>query len=155
MRIHVLLFALILPALSLGAQTPTTADETAIRAIEAQWEAAWNQHDAAALARLATTDADFVNVRGTWGKGREMFEQGQTAQQRTTEKESVWKTTQVTIRFVTVEVAIVHIYWTLMGEKNSDGTPRPPHMGIITRTMVKRDGAWLIAASQATNIVSQ
>ncbi len=155
MRIDVLLLALLLPALPLGAQTASSADETAIRAIEAQWEAAWNHHDAAALARLATPDADFVNARGAWAKGRNELEKNQAERHRTTEKESVWRTTEVDIRFVTPEIAIVHVYWTLAGERAADGTLRPPHMGIITRTEVKREGQWLIAASQATNVVSQ
>ncbi len=90
----VLLSLIFLPA-ALLAQAGSSDDEKAIREIEAQWEAAWNHHDASGLARLATPDADFINVRGGWGKGREQFEKNQTVMQQTTEKETVWKTDEV------------------------------------------------------------
>lgn len=130
-----------------------SGDERAIRELAAQWETAWNHHDPAALARLVTSDADFVNVRGTWAKGREQFEKNQTAQQEGNERNSTWKTTEVNVRFVNPDVAIVHTYWTLSGELSNDGAARPPHLGIITWTVLKRDGQWLIAASQATDVV--
>jgi uncharacterized protein (TIGR02246 family) len=134
------------------AQANNPQDETAIRDIEAQWERAWNHHDAAALARLAAPDADFINARGIWTKGRDPVEKAQTEMQQTNERDSVWKTTEVDIRFLIPEVAIVHVYWVLSGERNAAGVTRQPQLGIFTRTEIKRDGRWLISASQATYV---
>ncbi|HXQ27454.1 MAG TPA: SgcJ/EcaC family oxidoreductase [Candidatus Acidoferrales bacterium] len=157
MRTKFLLVALsllFLPA-AFRAQSGTSDDEKAIREIESQWEAAWNHHDPAALARLATPDTDFINIRGAWAKGRDQMEKAQTARHQTTEKDSVWKTDEVDIRFLTPDVAIVHVYWFLSGERNADGSPGQPYLGVFTRTEVKRDGQWLIAASQATEVSPQ
>jgi ketosteroid isomerase-like protein len=49
------------------------ADEKAIREIEAQWEAAWNRHDVAAMARNYAPDSDAINLAGEWFKGRAAF----------------------------------------------------------------------------------
>jgi uncharacterized protein (TIGR02246 family) len=157
MRTRIALFALalLLAPLALRPQSSNADDEKAIREIETQWEAAWNSHNAAALAKLAAPDADFVNARGGWGKGRDNLEKGQTDRQKTTEKDSIWKTNQVEVRFLTPDVAIVHVYWVLIGERNQDGVAAQPHLGIFTRTDVKRDGKWLIAASQATYVTNQ
>ena len=51
-----------------------SADEAAIRQVEAQQAEAWNQHDAHAYASLFTEDGDMVNVVGWWWKGRSEIE---------------------------------------------------------------------------------
>jgi uncharacterized protein (TIGR02246 family) len=142
---------LLIPA-SPTPQSGTSDDEKAIREIESQWETAWNHHDASALAHLAAPDADFVNARGVWGKGREHLEKSQANQQKTNEKDSSWKTTEVDVRFISPDVAVVHVYWVLTGERNQDGVLKQPELGIFTRTDVKRDGRWMISASQATYV---
>jgi uncharacterized protein (TIGR02246 family) len=151
-RISLLAISLLLIPAALRTQATNPDDEKAIREVESQWETAWNHHDASALARLVTPDADFINARGAWGKGRDQFEKGQTERQKTNEKDSVWKTTEVNIRFLTPDVAVVHVYWVLSGERNNDGVVRQPQLGIFTRTDIKRDGRWLITASQATYV---
>ena len=57
------------------------------------------------------------------------------------------------IRFLAPDVALIHQTWSMAGDKNPDGTPRPPRDGIFTQVFVKRDGKWLITASQNTNII--
>ena len=37
------------------------------------------------------------------------------------------------------------------GDKNFDGTPRPPRVGIITMVAEKQNGTWKIIAGQNTN----
>jgi uncharacterized protein (TIGR02246 family) len=139
----------------LRGQTRTPDKKKAIRNIERQWEAARNHHDAHALAQLAAADADFINVRGAWGKGREQFGKNQTAQHQTAERTSVWKTTEVDVRFPTPDVAIVHVCWTLSGERAPDGSTPRSHLGTIRCTVKKSDGPWFIAASQATNVMPE
>jgi Domain of unknown function (DUF4440) len=68
-------------------------------------------------------------------------------------KESVWRTEQVQVRFLSPSIAVVHVYFSTSGERNPDGSPRPPRRGIFTRVEQKRGGRWLIIASQATSIV--
>jgi uncharacterized protein (TIGR02246 family) len=129
-------------------------DEKQIRDVEAQWETAWNNHDAAGLAHLLTPDADMINARGAWAKGRDQMEKNQIERQKSNERDSVWKTNEVDVRFLTPDVAVVHVYWVLTNERNNDGVARQPSLGVFTRTDIKRDGHWLIAASQATYVTT-
>ena len=134
-------------------QGGTPADEQAIRDVEARWEAAWNRHDVAGMASTYAPDADAINLAGEWFKGRDAFEQSLKELHSGKTKGSVWQTEQTNIKFLTPEIAIVHVYVNSHGDRNPDGSPMTPRRVILTRVEVKRGGQWLIVASQATNIV--
>jgi uncharacterized protein (TIGR02246 family) len=129
------------------------ADVRAIRGIETQWQNAWSHHDIAAMVRLGATDADWVNLAGQWFQGSNAFAKSLESLHSGKVKESVWRTEQVHVRFLSPSIAVVHVFFGTSGERNPDGTPRPPRRGIFTRVEEKRDGKWLIIASQATNVV--
>jgi len=131
----------------------TASDEKAIREIEARWEAAWNRHDLAAMAATYAPDADAINLAGEWFKGRDAFEKSLEELHSGKTKGSVWQTEETDIKFLTPEIAIVHVYVNSHGDRNPDGSPMVPRRVILTRVEVKRGGQWLIVASQATNIV--
>lgn len=127
-------------------------DFEAIKHIEQDWQEAWNRHDMKALAVSMAEDVDFITVAGTWLKGRTAFEQHHAARHAMQFKESVWETTDVQVRFLKPDVAIVHVSWGIQGDKDPDGTPRQPRRGIFTQVATKQGGRWLIQASQNTNI---
>jgi uncharacterized protein (TIGR02246 family) len=131
----------------------SASDIKAIAAIETQWEAAWNHHDIDAMVRLFAPDADVVNLAGEWFRGRESFAKSLEGLHSAKTKESVWHTERIETSFLAPQIAIVHVYFSSSGERNPDGTPMPPRRGIFTRVEEKRDGRWLIVASQATKIV--
>ena len=134
-------------------QADQASDTKAIREVEAQWQDAWNRHDISALADLFTDDADFVTVIGRWCKGKKDFHDYHVLLHKVMFKDSVWNTTDTHVRFLNPDLAIVHVNWTITGDRNADGSPRPnSRSGIFTQVMVKRDGRWLITASQNTNI---
>lgn len=135
-------------------QPDRAADEKAIQDVETRWQDAWNRHDISALADLLTDDADFITVIGKWCKGKKEFYDYHVRLHQVMFKDSIHKTTGVQVRFLSPQVAIVHVNWTITGDRNADGTPRPvSRSGIFTRVMVKQDGPWLITASQNTNIL--
>jgi uncharacterized protein (TIGR02246 family) len=152
-RLWLLPLALLAVSPVTHAQGGNAADEKAIRNIETKWETAWNQHDVAAMTRLFAPGADVINLAGEWFKGRDAFAKSLEALHSAKVKDSVWQTEETQIKFLTPEIAIVHVYFNSHGEKNPDGTPLPPRRGIFTRVEVKGNGEWLIAASQATKIV--
>lgn len=143
---------LFIPAVA-RAQGGSPADVEAIRGIEARWQAAWNHHDIAAMVRLGAADADWVNLAGQWFQGRDAFAKSLESLHSGKVKNSTWRTEQVQVRFLTPTIAVVHVYFSSSGERNPDGSLRPPRRGIFTRVEEKRGGRWLIVASQATNIV--
>jgi uncharacterized protein (TIGR02246 family) len=152
MRCCAVALLVFLPALA-RAQGGTAADEKAIGDVEARWEAAWNRHDVAAMASTYAEDSDAINLAGEWFRGREAFQKSLEELHSGKTKGSVWQTEETHIRFLTPEVAIVHVYVNSHGDRNPDGSPMAPRRVILTRVEVKRDGKWLIVASQATNIV--
>ena len=148
-------FALIffLAATVVRGQGGTATDQEAIRQIETRWETAWNHHDIATMASLFAPDAGVVNLAGEWFKGREEFAGSLESLHSGKVKESIWQTQDVEIKFLTPEIAVVHVHFSSHGDRNPDGSQMPPRRGIFTRVEVKRGGHWVIVASQATNIV--
>ncbi len=129
------------------------ADAKAIRDVENRWQSAWNRHDISALADLFTEDADFITVIGKWCKGKKEFYDYHVRLHRVMFKDSIWKTNDTQIRFLSATVAIAHVEWTISGDRNADGTPRlKSRDGLFTQVMVKQGGKWHITASQNTNI---
>jgi uncharacterized protein (TIGR02246 family) len=148
-----IVLSLLLAPRAAGAQAGSAADVDAIRAIETQWETAWNHHDVAAMVALGTADADWVNLAGEWFKGRDAFAKSLESLHSAKVKASVWHTEQVDVKFLASNIAVVHVYFTSSGERNPDGTLMPARHGIFTRVEMKREGRWQIVASQATSIV--
>ncbi|HXG72677.1 MAG TPA: SgcJ/EcaC family oxidoreductase [Gemmatimonadaceae bacterium] len=142
---------LLLPLWPASAQD-NARDIEAIKQIESRWQKAWNSHDMKVLASLVAEDVDFIAVTGTWLKGRKAFEEHHATRHAMQFKESVWETTDVEVKFLKSDIALVHVNWALKGDKDPDGTRRQPRRGIFTRVATKEGGKWFIKASQNTNI---
>jgi uncharacterized protein (TIGR02246 family) len=127
-------------------------DEDEIRRIQTRWDDAWNRHDTKALSSLVAEDVRFVNVAGNVLNGREEFEKLQTRTHATQFKDSVRTVTGTEIKFLTPDIAVAHIKWGMRGDRDADGTARPPRDGVMMQVLVKRGGAWTIVAVQNTNV---
>jgi uncharacterized protein (TIGR02246 family) len=127
------------------------SDETEIRKVELELQEAWNRHDMKAWANLFTEDADFVNVAGWWWKGRTEIEKKHTDAHAFLFRESELTIYEVDTRFLTPEIAVVHALWSLVGQKNPDGTLGQPRKGIFTHVLQRQNGRWLITAAQNTD----
>jgi uncharacterized protein (TIGR02246 family) len=148
-----LALAFFLLATDVRTHAGTSTDQAAIRQIETRWQTAWNHHDIAAMALLFAPEAGVVNLAGEWFRGREEFTRSLESLHSAKVKESIWQTQDIDIKFLTPEIAIVHVHFSSHGDRNPDGSLMPPRRGIFTRVEVKRGGHWVIVASQATNIV--
>ncbi len=129
-------------------------DEAEIRNVQTRQAAAWNGHDAKAYADLFTEDGDVVNVAGWWWKGRAEIESKLTAAFAYVFRESTLTITEVQVRFLSPELAVAHVRWTMAGAKTPPGIPEPRE-GIQTQTLRKTAGRWHIAAFQNTNAVPE
>jgi uncharacterized protein (TIGR02246 family) len=131
------------------------ADETAIRdVVQTRQQQAWNQHDAKAYAALFTEDGDVVNVVGWWWRGRTEIERKLTDAFAFVFRDSTLTITQVNLRFLTPEIAVAHVRWTMTGAKTPPTVPEPRE-GIQTILLQTLGGNWMIAAFQNTNYVPE
>jgi uncharacterized protein (TIGR02246 family) len=131
-----------------------SADEAAIRQLEIRQQDAWNRHDAKAYANLFTENGDCVNVVGWWWKGRAEIEKKLTAAYAYVFAQSVLTIGNVDIRFLTPDLAVAHVRWTMTGARTPHTLPKPEE-GIETQILQKSSGNWLIAVFQNTNSIPE
>lgn len=149
-----LLFCVLLFCTSEAIQADQKADEDQIRKVQQQQAAAWNRHDAKAYADLFTTDGDVVNVVGWWWKGRPEIEKKLSFAFQYVFKESTLTITEVHTRFLTADIAVTHVRWTMTGAKTPPNIPEP-RAGIQLQVLVKQSGKWMISNFQNTNSVPE
>lgn len=129
-----------------GAQT--NPDEEAVRKIPQAFCAAFNKHDGHELARIMADDVDFVTVGAMWLHGRADFEKYHTRLLSGRFLGVKCEPLQTAVRFLRPDIAVIHWGWTMLGDKNSDGTARQRRFGMMTMVAEKRTGTWLVVASQ-------
>jgi uncharacterized protein (TIGR02246 family) len=129
-------------------------DEAEIRELEKRQQEAWNQHDAKAYASLFTDDGEIVNVIGWWWKGRAEIEKKLTDAYAFVFRESVLTVTDVQVKFLTPEIAVAHVKWTMTGARTPKGLPEP-QQGIQIQVLQKQAGKWLITSFQNTNSIPE
>ena len=129
-------------------------DEAEIRRVERRQQDAWNQHDAKAYASLFTEGGDIVNVVGWWWKGRAEIEKKLTDAYAFVFKESTLTVTDVQFKFLTPEIAVAHVRWTMTGARTPKGIPEP-QQGIQIQILQKQAGKWLIVSFQNTNSIPE
>jgi hypothetical protein len=142
---------------------PSDAED--VRSAVAGFSVTWNHHDMVAFGRLFTVDADFVNVGGLWWRGRKEIQmehawshgaisidtQGFDAAARAYYgifKSSSLQFKSIDVRFLRKDVAVAHVSWELVGDTRTAN----PRVGLLTFVVTRRDGQWLIAAAQNTEI---
>jgi len=131
-------------------------DANSIRELEKRQEEAWNAHDARRYAHLFAADADTVNVLGWWWKGRDELERKLAAGFSFVFAHSVLHVDEVVVRFLTDDIAIVHVRWSMTGALSPDGSGKNvPLKGIQTQTVHKSGAGWQIAAFQNTHSVPE
>jgi uncharacterized protein (TIGR02246 family) len=142
---------LLLFAVISNAQSKT--DEEALRKLPQAFSDAWAKHDGRELAKIMADDVDFVTVATTYLHGRPDFETFHVRLLSGRFKESTLTPLQTTVRFLRPDMAVVHWSWKIEGDKNPDGSARPPRFGMMTLVAERRSGTWLVVVGQNTNAI--
>src|SRR5262245_51528808 len=118
------------------------------------FETAWNAHDMEhGLRKLLTDDIDWISVAGDYEPGTDGIENVVHARVHSTVKfrDSILTVRDAHAALIKPDVGLVHVRWRLVGDRDNDGTARPPREGVFTWVTVLQSGAWKIRASQNTN----
>jgi uncharacterized protein (TIGR02246 family) len=137
---------LITSAATADAQIGTSTDEAAIRKVLDVRNAAYNNHDAKALAATYAPDADLVTGTGRIVSGRAAIERNYAESFAGVDKNAVVKTESAKIRFLTADTAILDLEGVTTGR--ADGTIKTH----ATWVYVKRNSEWTVVAIRATRI---
>lgn len=129
-------------------------DEADVRAVAGRQAETWNRHDARAYAALFTEDCDVVNVVGWWWKGRAELERKLGAAFSFVFKESTLSIGEVEVRFLSPDIALAHVRWSMVGARTPTGIPEPRE-GVQTLVLTKGTGQWLISGFQNTHSVPE
>ena len=151
-RVATAAIVLSLAAIS-AAKAQTNADENAVRNLPEAFIVAFNKHDGHELAQIMADDVDFVTVGAMWLHGRPDFEKYHTRLLNGRFHGIKTKVLDVAVRFLRPDIAIVHWAWTASGDKNPDGTARKRRYGMMTMVAEKRNGGWVVVASQNDDAV--
>lgn len=143
--------AISLCGFSQESKTYNSKDLAALRLLPVKWERYWNSHNMDSMGTMLRQDVDFVNVAGTWLKGKTEAVKDHKQKHQTMFKKSVWTTDSMEVKFVKPDLAIMHIGWGLSGDFDPDGTPRQPRHGIFTWVIIKDKGEWQLLAVHNVN----
>ena len=151
MKSLLLAFLALFVAATLPVGAQTNQDEGAVRELPQAFADAWAKHDGHELAKIMANDVDFVTVGATWLHGRPDFEKYHARLLSGRFRESTITPLQIAVRFLCPDIAVVHWSWAVAGDKNPDGTARQRRYGMMTMVAQKRNGTWLVVASQNDN----
>ena len=127
-------------------------DLAALQALPATFQRCWNSHNMDSMGTMLTDDVDFINVAGTWLRGKTATVDDHKDSHSMMFKNSVFSTDSVNIRYVKPDLAIIHFGWGIKGDLDPDGTPRKPRHGIFTWIAIRQKGKWLLLVASNVNI---
>ena len=145
---RMLLFALVLCTLTVPAVLAADGDEAAIRKVHADFTAAWNRHDPAALAAIWSDNGDLVNPEGRWAKGKAEVQKNFAGEQAGIFKSSTFTNTVTGVRFLAPNIAIVDASFEIQNATPPNAPPMT-QKGLYKAVMVKEGGTWRTASAMA------
>ncbi|WP_428671918.1 SgcJ/EcaC family oxidoreductase [Reyranella sp.] len=131
---------------------PSLSGAMPCAALAAEWQDAWNRHDAGLLARLVAGDVDFVTVAGRWLSGRTEFREWHGLIHRAHLRDSHWTNLACRSRPLPGSLMLLHLEWRIDNETRLD-LPRPlSRLGVFTWIVSREDKALEIVAAHNTNL---
>jgi uncharacterized protein (TIGR02246 family) len=127
-------------------------DDQAIATLVAEVERAWNSHEMSRFAACFAEDADFVNVRGWWWRGRGEIEEHHALLHETIFSGSSMKLEHAATREVGAGLVVAHVKWRMVGhEVGGPQQTSEPRSGIWSWVIRDHDGRPEIVSSHNTD----
>lgn len=137
-------FLVMLPG-SIVAQTDS-GEEEALRKLQDDYAAAWDSHDAAAMASFWLEDGDTAGPDGRIVKGRPQIEQMHAEMHAGDFAPSKIALKVRAIRLVKPDVAVVDGESEITGAKDFFGKALPAMRALYTQVVVKQGDRWMVAS---------
>lgn len=128
------------------------ADSAAIQKLFTDFNEAFNNHDAHAVAMLFTDDSDFVTIGAAKFHGPAAIEQHLTPLFSVRAKTIHREAGTPEIHFLTPDMATVDSDTVTSGILGPNGAAAPPVKGFYDWIVMKQKGRWLIAVWHESNI---
>ncbi len=142
----------------------SSSEQEATKAVTS-FVTAWNRHDMGAFGELFRPQADFVNVSGTWWRGRASIQKNHAFLHGTVSRSDtidvsarhdhfgIFRSTSLTfdsvkVRLVSRDIAIAHAAWSIAGDARTATT----RQGLFVFVVSKDDTGWRIETAQNTEI---
>ncbi|HKC23395.1 MAG TPA: SgcJ/EcaC family oxidoreductase, partial [Thermoanaerobaculia bacterium] len=120
------------------------------RALAQSFQAAWNAHDAQALAGLFAESADYVGSDERTIVGRDEIQKAILHQNsKDATKEATSSVSVLSVRILRPDVAIADWNVLVRGLRSLDGTLSPPQAQRMTVVMTREPGGWVLASVRA------
>ena len=127
-------------------------DEQAVAALVGEVGQGWNTHDMTRFAACFAEDADFVNVRGWWWRGRENIERNHALFHETIFRNSTMELELAAAKEVGSGVVVAHVQWRMLGhEVGGPQQTSEPRVGIWSWVIRDRDGVLEVVSSHNTD----
>jgi uncharacterized protein (TIGR02246 family) len=130
-----------------AAATPAPTDEELLQQLASDFETAWGQGDAAALAALWTEDGDTLTGDGHF-QGRSAIEEYYRKAFETAFKGTSVEIETTSVRFLQPGVAVVDGTYEVIGATLPEGEELPTLKGLWMNVDVKAGDEWRIACSR-------
>ena len=130
-----------------GTPAGRSDDDKDVRELIASFAAAWSRHDVKGMGSSHTDDVDFINIWGSWEKGRVAIEKGFAEGHASVFSQSKMVIDVDRVRFPAPNVAVVHSTMELLNVPAAFGGKCHS-----IRVLVKSSGRWLISDFQNTQI---
>jgi len=146
-------FELVIQAVGFaGVRSRAVVDQQAVAALVGEVEQAWNSHDMSRFAACFAEDADFVNVRGWWWRGREEIERNHALFHETIFSDSRTELNCASTKEVGPDAVVAHVRWRMTGhEIGGPQETSEPRSGIWSWVIRDRDGRLEIVSSHNTD----
>jgi uncharacterized protein (TIGR02246 family) len=131
------------------ASAPVRAGDPAVEKLAADWAAAFAKGDVKNLAALYTENAIRVTPEGGRVVGREAIGKEFAANFAGPWKGAAIKITVGELQPVSPDIAVGEGTYEVTGVKGPDGSPMPAIKGTYINTLVKKNGAWMLASNAA------
>ena len=125
------------------------AIDSEVKARGEEFAAAWNKHDAKAMAALWAPDGDLINPIGRMAKGPAEIEKLFAEEHGSMFKKSTYKNITANVHALSADLAVVDWDVTIDGEIGPDGKMVPTDKPHVTAVMKKANGKWWIETARA------